>query len=64
MCMFCGNVQDAKRSFLELKKSKGLKESITAKKKAPWKNHQIVDTPREFRKFLGNEEEDYRDTNA
>jgi hypothetical protein len=62
--MFCGNVSDAKRSFNELKKSLQLRDSITAKNKATWKSHKIADTPAELRKFLGFEEDDYRDGNA
>lgn len=63
MCMFCGNVNDAKRSLNELKRSIGLNYNITAVKKAPWKSHFICDTPKDFRKFLGFEEEDFKDGN-
>lgn len=64
ICMFCGNVADAKKSFKEFKKFKDLKYSITDKNGAPWHLHTIVDTPTHFKKFLDLEEETFKDGNV
>ena len=64
ICMFCGRVQDAKKSFKEFKKFKDLKVNITDKNGAPWHAHIICDTPRDFKKFLDLEEETFKDGNV
>ena len=53
MCMFTGSVKNAERSFKEFKKSQELNYNVQSNRRAPWKNHSLIQKSEEFKKFLG-----------